>query len=227
MPTQLSQPRGLLLLEGLPGSGKSTLSQRVSERLTEDDVPCRWVLEESRSHPFFGPAVRAGHRESGYVAACLAGWSAAVACSRETLWILDGCALQSTVRFLYAQDAPPTVIRDYWAEFETIVGVGGTGLVYLVQSDPRRFLIEQTMVARGESWVTKLVDYVEATPLARRSSLRGVDGMVEFWLRYGELCDELVHNSALRILEVEGRPEEWPTVEDRIVDWARRTPRHG
>lgn len=45
------QPTGVVHLEGIPGTGKTTASQRLCELLTSRGVDAFWPLEEAMSGP--------------------------------------------------------------------------------------------------------------------------------------------------------------------------------
>ena len=210
---------GVVLVEGLPGSGKSTVSLRVSERLSAAGFSCRWVLEESKSHPFFGPTIRAQRRRGDFTDVCLKQWSLVVQESGGAVVVLDGCAFQSTVRYLFEQCVAIEAIRSYWQNAEAILTQTGARFVYLTQPDPRSFMYAQTLPRRGAAWVSKLVSYVESTPKGREARHVGVAGMVEFWMQYRDVCNDLVERSALPVLEIDTSALKWAAVEDEAAGW--------
>ncbi len=210
---------GVVLFEGLPGSGKSTVSSRVSERLAAAGVSCRWALEESRSHPYFGPSVRSQRRRSDFADLCLEQWSLVVRDSETAVLVLDGCAFQSTVRYLFEQCVAVEAIRSYWHDAEVILAQAASRVIYLTQPNPRSFMYERTLPLRGEPWVSRLVSYVESTPKGRDARFVGVGGMVEFWMQYREVCDDLVERSVLPVLNLDTSAMEWSAVEDEAAGW--------
>jgi hypothetical protein len=210
---------GVVLFEGLPGSGKSTVSSEVSKRLSEAGLSCRWAQEESRTHPFFGPNIRAQHRQRDFTDVCLKQWSTVAQQSQEAVLVLDGCAFQSSVRYLFEQCVSAETIRSYWKAAETTLAQAAARFVYLMQADPRSFMYERTLPLRGVQWVSKLVAYVESTPKGREARLVGVDGMVEFWMRYRDVCDDLVERSVLSVLKIDTSAIEWAAAEDEATAW--------
>jgi hypothetical protein len=208
----------VVLFEGVPGSGKSTTSRRVYERYSASGLSCHWALEESKDHPFFGAAVRARHRETEFAEICLRQWSAVVDASRGDVWLLDGCAFQSTVRFMFEQCTDLDEILRYWSRAEQILSEAGTMLVYLEQRDPAGYMRDHTLAARGATWTSKIVAHVESTPRGREQTLRGVDGIIEFWMQYRALCDQLVERSRLPLLRLDCSERPWAEVEDLTVE---------
>ena len=41
----------LILIEGIPGAGKTTSCEHLGRRLQQQDIACRWYLEEDDPHP--------------------------------------------------------------------------------------------------------------------------------------------------------------------------------
>jgi hypothetical protein len=134
--------------------------------------------------------------------------------TRDAVWLLDGCAFQSTVRFMFEQDADLEEIRRYWSRTEETLAATPTAVVYLEQSDPRAYMRDETIASRGQPWLSKIVAHVESTPRARGQALHGVDGTIEFWMQYRSVCDDLLARSRLPVVRLDCTERTWADVED-------------
>lgn len=188
-----------MLVEGLPGSGKTTTAERACARLRARGIDAQWVREEARDHPVLPVTIRGRNRSPDFPELCLDAWASFVRRMGDATWVLDGCAMQSTVRFMFEQALPEDEIVRYWQWFESIVLPVGAVLVYLRHDDPERRLREHTIPERGRDWYDRVWRHMAYTPGGRRFRHQGVDGFVAFWLRYGELCDRLVASSRLPV----------------------------
>ncbi len=211
----------MILIEGLPGSGKTSLAGYAQEIPQRSGITAEWFLEEHPDHPVFPREVRREQVRSDFPELCLERWrSFAAECARsERIVILEGCAFQTTVRFMFANGLSLDRISAYYAEFEQTIAPLSPRLIYLFQADPGSFLREETMARRGPDWTRKVADYTTATPYARERGLSGLGGFISFWTEYGSLCDKLVEISALPRICIENSDQDWKAIRFRTRSW--------
>jgi hypothetical protein len=213
----MAERRSIVLFEGLPGSGKTTTSQELAAVYLRRGTPCVWVREEAKDHPLFGPAVRRLHRQTDYDEICLARWRGLVDSPDQPPLILDGCAMQSTVRFMFEQNWALDRIESYWQRFEQSTRGLRVALVYFTHPRPDAFIRDHTMHVRGNSW-PKIARHVEQTPAGRGLVEAGYDAPVEFWVRYRQMCAALLARTSLPMLKL-AASNGWRHLRVRCVSW--------
>lgn len=186
----------LLLIEGLPGTGKTTLASHLCASALNEGRKSRWYLEEAADHPVHPHSLGALKSRADYPSQCLQRWQRFVdeARSTGTLHILEGSAFQSTVRFMMEQGRAD--IDDYIDEFEKILAPLSPSFIYLRPENAEKHL-RATAIHRGPGWTRKVAVYIEQTPYARSHGLRGESGMHRFWADYAGLCDALVNRLSM------------------------------
>jgi hypothetical protein len=196
----------LILLEGVPGSGKTTSCVWLTEQLAARGVEARWCDELDPDHPVIDRATKRTCREPGFADRCVERWrhfADSLQESRSGVWIIEACLFQNTVRFLLEHEHGAEACRRY-AE-----GTGETlarlqpQLVYLTQPDTERFLSQSFSARKGDDIVTKVAAYTETTACARRHDWRGLPGTIAFYAHYREVCDGLLGALGIPTLEVD------------------------
>lgn len=198
----------VIFIEGIPGSGKSTMAEKICAEAKTCGTNAKWYLEEARDHPLRPqslPRPRSGPELVSRLLSSARGF-VAEEMGNQTLHILEGIAFQSTVRFLMEEGHED--IENYFRAFEEIFLPLSPVLIYLRPYDAKshlRFISDH----RGEWWTTKLAHYLEKTPYCSNRHLLGVPGMHEFWSRYATLCDSLVKRTRMPQITVNVIPDEW------------------
>ncbi|MEM7092729.1 MAG: hypothetical protein AAF567_06995 [Actinomycetota bacterium] len=214
--------RKLVLVEGVPGSGKTTTSWTLAESYRNAGHEVGWALEEDRQHPFFDQQFRRSHRSDDFPERCLHAWRSVVDASLVHPWVLEGVAFQSTVRFMFEQDLPERTIEAYWDDFVATVRPVAPLFVHLLPRDVESFIRGHTMNARSDVW-GKISAHVLSTPVGRRLDGDGRDVAVDFWILYSELCVRLARRSEVAALEFDvGRG--WAGIDEAVAEHAGLTP---
>ncbi|MHA7683096.1 P-loop NTPase family protein [Cupriavidus sp. PET2-C1] len=212
----------LVLIDGLPGIGKSTLAERLCGFAGSLGCEARWYREEDQEHPVHPAGLTKSRRLPGYSARCLQGWQRFAERYRSTngLCILEGSLFQSTVRFMMEQEQGG--IRGYLAEFESIVQSLSPVTIYLRSVDATDHS-RSTALYRGAAWTTRVSAYLETTQYARRRNLNGAEGMHRLWTDYAELCDSLLDQMSMPKLTMLVEPPDMERPFGRSVDFLKST----
>jgi hypothetical protein len=207
-----------VLVEGLPGTGKTTTSEQIVAACVERGESCAVMYELAEDHPLFGRNVRARHEQTDYDEICLQRWASLIDCvGDQRRLVFDGCAMQSTVRFMFEQNWPASRIALYWQRFEQSVRRVPVALVYLAHARPTTFVREQMVATRADVW-PMIARHVEHTPVGRKLSQAGFDAPIEFWVQYRRLCDTLVAHTTLPTLTLDITAG-WLDAAPRVMGW--------
>ena len=116
--------------------------------------------------------------------------------------VLDGYALQSTVRFMYAHRLDATTIESYFSAWQALAP--DTTIVYLSIKNPEQHC-EAVLAERGKSWSDKLYRYTARTPLGVANGLQGKPGFTKFWSDYQRLCLNLLEDARVPVYFIDAR----------------------
>lgn len=187
----------LILVEGLPGSGKSTAAQRIWLHLEALGRPARWWFEHELGHPIFDDdAVRAaretGPAEPGRIfERALEGWRALAGRPPAAgTAVLDGTLFQVTVGTQLLMDVPAEEIQAHFRRTVEILAPVAPALVRFRQPDTEAAL--RRAFARRPGWFEAFVTrQFAATPRGRRIGRNDVGAVAEYFREREEMTDAL------------------------------------
>jgi hypothetical protein len=208
----------LVLVEGLPGTGKTTLAERLSAFAVSSGRKAVWHREEDRDHPVHPASLTMTREQPAFASRCLQHWGAfaeRVQFNRG-LCILEGSAFQSTVRFLMEQESED--VQGYVAQFEHVVRAVCPAFIYLRPVDPAGHA-RGVATHRGKDWWTKVSRYLEKTRYCQGQKLHGTEGMHRFWSDYAALCDGLFEQMSMPKLAIAVTPPEIEPAFGRSIDF--------
>jgi hypothetical protein len=211
----------LILVEGIPGAGKSSTAQWLALRLPGG----RWWYEEALGHPVY--AFRDGDELGAFVEELLAGrdrpvieaalaqWRrfAEATAAGDAVILADGCLYGYLTWSLFPRGVPEDEIAAYVGAVEELLRPLGTRLLYLRRRDVAGTLEEMT-AARGPAMRQQYVDRATGSPYSRARGYRGFDGMVAYWRDYQAFMDRRFDASPLAKLRVEAA--DWPSRREAI-----------
>jgi hypothetical protein len=223
----------MVFIEGVPGSGKSCMAERLCSNAASLGIDARWYLEESPDHPLRMKAANTSKSQGRFAEECLASWARFVdQCKgKKTVHIVEGIAFQSTVRFM--MEMQENGIAQYYRRFEEVVACLNPKMVYLRPRDVAHHSRE-ICAMRGEDWSHKVSSYLAHTRYSTCHELTGISGMHQFWTDYAALCDDLLVGTRIPTKTIDCVSGEWdmPMAEasrfiglDGISNEASATPR--
>lgn len=167
----------------------------MSELCRARSIDAAWVLEESAEHPIVPRDLRRQSSEADFPDHCLSAWRRFIE-SNQGCVFLDGYALQSTVRFLFANDLSYDRMRAYFDAWQEIGGPNAA-ITYLRIENPAEHYERRVFPARGQDWVDKVSRYVARTPYGKKHNLRGAAGLIDFWSAYQRVCLDFLTDAPL------------------------------
>jgi len=220
----------LILIEGIPGSGKSSLAQFIAHTLVHQGIACRWWYEEEKDHPLyvFHDQASLQHtidalsdgRYREVMASALEKWKAFAQKlqSSETVVILDGCLFGYLTWSLFPLDIPTAEIQSYLSQVEQIIRPIHPCLVYLYQQDTAQAL-EKICKRRGDETRSRLIAQATLSTYGQRQGLQGFDGMVAYWKDFRTLIEAAFSRLDVPKLPLENSAGDWPAYEQTVLDF--------
>jgi hypothetical protein len=214
----------LVLIDGLPGSGKSSLARALGEGLPGANV---YFENYGPRNPLHGFPVEDDvaefaaiyeHSPEEVAERCEAAWSTFAATAAPGLHVVESHPFQSAVRLLLQMDAERPLFRRFMEAVEA-VSVPLAPRLLLLRSPNGIEDFGEVMDARGDEWAAAISLFVERTPWARNRGLVGSEATFGFMHDYAEILDDLLAVSKLPRLEIAGGRDFGPDSVSRAIQW--------
>lgn len=168
----------VIIVEGLPGSGKSTTAAKIAKMLKKKGKSVVCVDEGVPNHPvdyadYDFPDFETERRK------ILARWrSFAEGADRNTIYVFNGIFLQNPMcetmlRFGMEEEAS----RQYIAEIAEIIRPLNPVIIYIDLPDVKA-TVDNIVEERGQDWLRFVIDYHVSQGYGKQNGLHGYDGYI-------------------------------------------------
>jgi hypothetical protein len=217
-------PTQLILVEGLPGSGKSTTAQQLCLHLRRLGRRARWVYENETPHPIL-PALDPqrlwqldGDDPDRAWKAALSGWrvfASAVAASDE-IAIVESAFFQMTIGPQLLQNLPAEAIAGHVLEASRSIEPLSPVLIHLRPADVGAAL-RKIAARRGEWFEQFLVKQIAASPCGRQRGIADFAGVIALFESLRGLIDSVCEKLAMPRLTLDPSDDDWPRHREAIT----------
>lgn len=212
----------LVLVEGLPGTGKTPTTRFLKAALDERGVTCHAFYEASPDNPIAIGSVNEDLAGviTGYQnkADFLADWRTLASSSRtDDVVILESRFIQNAGMFLFLAGASPDDVVRHTTAITAVLAGARPILVYLQAGDPAAHM-EQVLRASPQQWVERVIAAWNSTSWVTKRGLKDQDGFLEFFRHWAPMLESLVERLRIDTVRVEDARTAWPQAISRIVE---------
>jgi hypothetical protein len=212
----------LVIIEGIMGSGKSTTTRAVAQRLEASGIRAIGITEGVSPHPIrFDWCEPWDEMPPAELAkSCIAKWRSYVESAQVAgqISVVDGQLFHDNLTSLFLLEADASFIFDYCRQTIAVIKPLKPLLVYFHQNDIDS-AIRTVSTYRGESWVDYQLNWKLTSPYALRRGLKGLPGLITLYRDYRALTDQLFADLDIPKLGIENSRQAWARYHD-IIDRA-------
>ncbi len=169
----------LIMLEGVPFTGKSTLSELVAQQLELNGTPVFWAPEGLMLQQFFPSMLTVFDQPASLSEEALwANWRDFVqAVARaDTTFVVDAALSYAGVHPLVAADRPADAILAYARRIADLCAPLHPCVIHLIGDADR--IARASIAERGAGWHDQLVDQAAASPYQQARGRSGLAGAI-------------------------------------------------
>ena len=221
------QKTQLILIDGIPGSGKSTTARWLADTLRNTGISAQCYLETDDPHPLhsfwswddgYCEQIEAPYDADLYTQRIISKCEVLVnrTLATDTVNVIECYPFQSAVKIHLKMGATNSEINEYFLRFQQAISPLNPVLIFF---DPPN--LDQTFKAicreRGTESAEYLVGAVVRSPYGRRRELQGWEGMLTFHNEYVELTRMFVSDWKFRKKICIPEAEQWENIREKIL----------
>ncbi len=220
-------PTNLILVDGIPGSGKSSTVHRLGLHLRKLGYNAHWFFEGEAHHPIYpsrkGRSVAATDGiDPEYDATrepILRRWEELTSSLQgtERITILDGSFCETPALYQQLRNRPREETLTHVLEVERILEPIDPILIYLYQRDVRAALTGIS-ISRGPAYADFLVRQFKTTPYGLLNGIHDYEGVIGTYLEVRQLTDCMFDALRMRKLAIENDDRDWSESDAAIAD---------
>ncbi len=211
----------LILVEGMPGTGKSTVSQLIDQQLSTTGQPSHWCHEESADHPVRLLYDLGRHRSSSdYCEEAVSLWQSYADRLRQqdSIAVLDAAVLQNHIRSMMIFCCETSAQLDLVGRIDGVIAHLQPVWIYLNPTDIEK-TISDVVAARGQRMLDLWIKAHDEYPCSRRTQTSGYDGFIAFWEEFCEISDRALDRVSAVKLRQNVAHDAWETGHHEILDF--------
>lgn len=224
----------LIVIDGLPGSGKSTTAEWLTHQLHQNGVDAYWLKETHTSHPLWWYDFWNGIDYlvpdfdnipiELFIETSIKKWMdfAALAKTSDKLYVAESVFFQNAVAMFFMGGAPSALLMEYAREVQKITSGLNPTLIYFYQNDIAGAL-RRICNLRGKEFEEELFSNMERCPCLKQRGLRGFEGVTTLWQEIRKLTDVLFDEYAFPKLGIENSEGNWSSYYQHIFALLRTT----
>jgi thymidylate kinase len=203
----------LILIEGLPGAGKSTSTAHLGGVLRHHGIACHSFLEEDE----FNPIACLDFEIKGLTTKMVHLWrDFAEQATRELgVTIIESRLWQNTALFMFMSDVDLAEIVHFNQQVGKAVAPLSPCLIYLDQDDTE-IALRRMYAVRGENWMEWALGETIPYPWFQSRGLKGFAGWVQFFEEWQHVAERLYSDWPYHKIKILNPHEDWARAYDQM-----------
>jgi hypothetical protein len=199
----------LILLEGLPGSGKTTISKKLFDRL---QVKNKYLVQENTE---FHPIAERDYADIDvWQEKTLRNWEnlSAEIYSHHKLYVMEFVLFQNTIVIMLLKNCFKNQIVEVCRKIEnTILDISPVLILYTA-NDSATF-VRETYELRSDEWKKNVDNLIDHSPYGKQRNLTGFDGFLTFFDEYISITNAIYDELKIDKICIDVTQREWPKIE--------------
>jgi adenylate kinase family enzyme len=208
----------IILVEGLPGTGKSTFSKKLERYYKAREKNVRLILETDEMNPF---RYQAGTSEDtnydDFAKNIVNAWQEFLKdYNDEGFLIQESMTIQQQVNYPLWIDEGRKSEELVFQIFKKLAHFSPK-MIYLYNSDSVASF-QQTMKERGEKWIKEKIEPISMSPWAQNRGLKYPQALEEFIQSVKSYTESILESCPFEVIKVNVDSKNWDSIFDEIIE---------
>lgn len=207
----MNQQTRLIMVEGVPFTGKSTTSEYIATQLGLNGYPAHWVSEGMLLQHHFPHALAVIERQQALSETVLrAEWSGFVETvqAAAAIFVVDSALSYAAVDLLLMEDRPMEAIHAELRHIAELCVPLQPRVIHLTGDVER--LVPDSIAERGEDWQEHLIQQAEAAPYQQARGRSGLAGAMSLTHDFQMLMHSVLAHDDWSTLTLDVTSLNWP-----------------
>ncbi|MBA9086845.1 thymidylate kinase [Fontibacillus solani] len=207
----------LILIEGVPGSGKSTFARFLSNQFERNGFNTRTYLETTFDHPIIESTGYENY--SLFMDSYYERWSKFLDdLPDEEVVVMESAFFQSPIVHLLHKDADRELIRLLIIKVSNLLSEEYCSLIYFYQKDAPLAINKMIKARGGREYLEQKHNEYKNEPYFRNRQEQGSDSHISFFLEYSVLANEIVSEVAIPTEIIENSTAEYQLYQKQALE---------
>ncbi|MFB9277605.1 hypothetical protein [Cohnella cellulosilytica] len=192
----------IILVEGIPGSGKSTFARFLSNQFERNGFTCRLFLETTYDHPIIESTGYTDH--SLFLEAYYERWAKFLNnFPDEEIVLMESAFFQSPIVHLLHKDVDREIIKTLISKVGNRLNQEECRLIYFYQQDAPTAIHKMIEIRGGREYLVRKHNEYGNEPYFINRKEQGPESHIAFFLEYSRIAAEIIHeiNVSAEIIE--------------------------
>lgn len=212
----------LIIIEGIPGSGKSSTARFIALQFERNGYKTELFHESTLQHPIL---IDEDIRDSiDWRESYISNWIKFLENrmnNNEEIIVFESVLLQSPIIKLLHLDIDRGLIVEFIDQLNSLLTKIDCSLIFLNQGDPTVGIQRMMKIRGGEEWLNNTYEKYKDEPYYKNRHVRNKELHLEFLYEYAAIAETAYSEAKLTTIKIDNTEWDWNQYHSRIVNFLK------